>query len=337
MPDGAEESALDGTSGEGLNRGAMNPRHVLMTVVASGFLTGAASHGQEAGVAAARVEQAQRFRIGESSRAESRRRLDGVVDDIPATPGDPDLGQQVILRKREKVTPFTLFANTSAFYTNNAALTDEFTVDDYFFVAEAGVSYQRQIVRDLYAETTIRQAVFRYAEYEALDFESLNVGAGLTYIVRPLWGIALTARYNYNRLTDGQEHDEFFTNQTLTLNVLKTFELSKAHYFYAGYSSVFGWSDPVAPQRDEHGIFAGYRANLTRSLAAEVFYRGAYFDYVNDRGDWNQTLALSFRWEPAKWISLSLSASLGFNNSNRDVFDYEVFNGGLGLAGNITF
>ncbi len=312
------------------------PAIILSVVtVATGLISSASA--QSPGAGSARVEQAQRFRIGESSRAESRRRMDGVIDEIPSSPGDPDLGQQVILRKREQVTPFTVFANTSGFYTDNAALTDSFTVSDYFFVAEAGVSYQRQIVRDLYGEMTIRQAVFRYAEYDELDFDSLNVGAGLTYVIRPLWGIAATARYNYNRLTDGQEHDEFFKNQTLTLNLLKTFELSKAHYFYAGYSSVFGWSDPVAPQRDEHGIFAGYRANLTRSLAAEIFYRGAYFDYVNDRGDWNQTLALSFRWEPVKWVSLSVSASLGFNNSNRDVFDYEVFNGGLGFAGTITF
>lgn len=293
---------------------------------------------QEAARTGARVEQAQRFRSDEASQAEARERLAPAFgDEIPSTPGDPDLGQQVLLKKREKITPFNVFANVSGYFTNNAALTDVNMVHDYFMVAEAGASYQRQIVKDLYGEVTIRQAVFRYSEFNELDFDSMNVGAGLTYVLRPIWGVAATARYNYNRLTDGADHDEFFTNQTLTLGLQKTFEFSKAHYFYVGYSSVFGWSDPVAPQRDEYGIFAGYRANLTRSISAEFYYRGAYFDYVNDRGDWNHTLAFSVKWEPVPWASLSASASLGFNDSNRDVFDYSVFNGGVGLAGMLNF
>lgn len=293
---------------------------------------------QQNAAAGARVAQAQRFRTDEAVQEEARQRLTPMFQDqIPASPGDPDLGEQVILKKREKITPFNVFANVSGFYTSNAALTNEFKVSDYFLVAEVGASYQKQIVRDLFGEVTIRQAVFRYSEFNELDFDSLNVGAGLTYVLRPIWGVAASARYNYNRLTDGAEHDEFFTNQTLTLSLMKTFDLSSAHYFYAGCSSVFGWSDPVAAQRDEYGIFFGYRVNFTRSISAEFYYRGAYFDYVNNRGDWNQTVALSVKWEPAQWVSFSAYASLGFDDSNYDVFDYSVFNGGLGLAGSLTF
>jgi hypothetical protein len=299
------------------------------------FRTGQA---RSAAASNGRVEQGQRFRPDGAAVQEAiEGSAAGPTELASSSPGDPDLGEQVILKRRDKTTPFSAFASITGFYTNNAALTNADQVDDFFFVGEVGVSYQPRITRDLVAEITVRQAAFRYAKFDELDFESLNTGAGLTYVVRPLGGIALTARYNYNRLTDGSEHDEFFKNQTLTLGVLKSFELSKAHYIYLGYSTIFGWSDPVAPQRDEHGVFLGYHLNLTRALSGGLFYRLALFDYLEGRDDWNQTLAVSLKWEVTRWFNIAATASGGFNESNRDVFDYDVFNAGLTLSGTFTF
>jgi hypothetical protein len=301
----------------------------------SSFRTGEA---RSSAVSNRRVEQGQRFRPDGAAVEEAREGSAAAPADLaPPSPGDPDLGQQVILKRREKTTPFSAFANVTGFYTNNAALTNAAQVDDFFFVGEVGVSYQPRITRDLVAEITVREAAFRYAKFDELDFESLNLGAGLTYVVRPLGGIALTARYNYNRLTDGSDHDEFFNNQTITVGLLKSFEFSKAHYVYVGYSSIFGFSDPVAPERNEHGIFAGYHASLTRSISSELFYRVALFDYHEGREDWNQTLAISLKWDVTRWFNVAATASGGFNNSNRDVFDYDVFNTGLSLTGTLTF
>lgn len=284
----------------------------------------------------ARVEQAQRFRP-ESAATETNALPAFALDQAPASPGDADLGEQVILRRREKLTPFKLFADVSGFHTTNAALTDTHRVDDFFLVAQVGASYQRRVATDLYGEVTVRQAIFRYAEFGDLDFDSLNAGAGLTYLARPLWGLAFSVRYNFNRLTDGRDYEEFFKNHTLTLAVQKSFELSKAHYLYAGYASVLGWSEPVAPQRDEHGIYIGYHVNLARSVAVEATYRIAYFDYVHGRDDLNQNLTVVVKWDPTRWLSIAASASLGLNYSNRDVFDYKVFSTGVGITGSITF
>lgn len=284
----------------------------------------------------ARTEQAQRFRI-DTGVSGTGNLPAFALDQAAPSPGDPDLGEQVILRRREKLTPFKLFADVSGFYTDNAALTDTHKVDDFFLVAQVGLTYQTRIATDLYVEATIRQATFRYARFDELDFDSLNAGAGLTYICKPLWGLAFSVRYNFNRLTDGSRHDEFFKNHTITLGAQKTFELSKAHYLYAGYASILGWSEPVAPQRDEHGFYLGYHANLTRALSAEINYRIAYFDYVHGRGDWNQNMTLIVKWDPTRWLSLSASASLGLNTSNRENFDYEVFSTGVSIAASISF
>jgi hypothetical protein len=285
-----------------------------------------------------RVEQAQRF-PSNGTTGNFAGQDGGLIPAglAPASPGDADIGQQVLLKRRDKATPFSAFATLSGFYTSNAALTNTARVDDYFFVGEVGVSYQPRITKDLVAEITVRQADFRYARYDVLDFESLNVGAGLTYAPHFLGGVALSARYNYNRLTDGKEHDEFFKNQTLTLAALRSFELSKAQYIYVGCSAVLGWSDPVAPQRDEYGVSLGHHVNWSRALSSDVFYRAARFDYTHGRNDWNQTLAVSVKWDVTRWFNLTGTLSEGFNNSNRHVYNYEVFNGGIVLAGTITF
>lgn len=284
----------------------------------------------------ARVEQAQRFRLEAPARDTSAVPA-FTLDQAPPSPGDADLGEQVILRRREKLTPFKLFADVSGFYTDNAALTDRHRLDDFFLVAQVGISYQTRIATDLYAEVTVRQATFRYAEFDDLDFDSLNAGAGLTYICRPLWGLAFSVRYNFNRLTDGSQHDEFFKNHTVTVAAQKSFELSKAHYVYAGYSSLFAWSEPVAPERDEHGIYLGYHASLTRAISADLTYRVALFDYVHGRDDWNQSVALTVKWDVRRWLSFSATASGGFNRSNQSVFDYNVFTTGVGIFGSISF
>ena len=286
----------------------------------------------------ARVEAGQRLREDVTLRESARASMSHEAENMaPSSPGDPDLGEQVILKRREKVRPFTVSADVSGFYTTNAALTDAFKVDDFFMAAQAAVSYQPQLAKSLFGEVTVRQAFFRYSELNELDFDSLNIGGGVTYLIEPLWNTAVSVRYNYNRLTDGAEHDEFFRNHTVTVGLSKTFELSKAHYIYTGCSALFAWSEPRESERDEYGVFLGYRVNLTRALSADASYRFAFFDYTEGRDDWNQTLAAGLQCHLTRALSVSATASLGFNNSNQNVFDYQVFNGGLTVAASFSF
>jgi hypothetical protein len=310
----------------------------LLAGAAAALLAVSSAFAQQPTAQSARVESAQRMRADVNLRDNARESMAReAVADAPPSPGDPDLGEQVILKRREKVRPFTLSADVSGFYTTNAALTDDFKVDDYFMAAQVALSYQPQLAKSLYGEITVRQAFFRYNEFDELDFNSLNAGGGLTYVIQPLWNTALSLRYNYNRLTDGSGHDEFFRNHTITLSLLKTFELSKAHYIYVGASGLLSWAEPKPSERDEYGIYAGYRANLTRALTADAYYRLAFFDYTQGRNDWNQTLAFALRCNVTRALSVSASASFGFNNSNQNVFDYQVFNAGLSVTASMSF
>ena len=81
----------------------------------------------------ARVEAGQRARTDVALRDNARASMSHEAETTaPSSPGDPDLGEQVILKRREKVRPFTVSADVSGFYTTNAALTDAFKVDDFF-------------------------------------------------------------------------------------------------------------------------------------------------------------------------------------------------------------
>jgi len=291
-----------------------------------------------ASATSSRAEQAQQFNIAPLTQGVQVQQSGLIPAGMaPPSPGDADLGQQVLLKEREKASPFSSFASLSGFFTNNAALTNVNRVSDYFFVGEVGASYQPRISNDLVAEFTVREATFRYAHYGQLDFESLNAGCGLTYTSHTLGDVAFSARFNFNMLTDGTVHDVFFKNETLTLAAFRSFPIKRAQAFYAGISALFSWSQPVDPGRDEFGITAGYHVNWSRSFSTDLFYRPALFDYPHGRNDWNQTLTLALRWDLTRWLSVTGTLSEDFDNSNDHIYNYQVFNPGVGLIGTITF
>ncbi len=285
-----------------------------------------------------RIEQSQRFRTSVQPSDEAHNQSEIVGEPAPDSPGDNDLGEQVILKRQEKPNPFTVFGEVSGFDTTNAALTKHNEKNDGFLFSQVGFSYQPRINRDLSADFTIRQAVFRYATFSQLDFESLNIGTGLTYVDESLWNVAFSARYNFNLLTDAVSYKDFFEDHTLTLGALKTFSLSKAHFLYAGFSGVLGWSIPSASERDEVGPYFGYHSALTRNLTLDLFYRIAWFHYnFGNREDLNQTLAAALQYNFTPWLSINASLSSGFNNSNHSQLDYTTLNSGGGLSVSYKF
>ncbi len=248
----------------------------------------------------------------------------------PKSPGDADLGEQVILKRQPRSQPWTFTVDTSINFTSNIALVREGAQSDTFFLGQMAVSYQKKLRENLVAEVTVSQAFFKYYRFPTFDFDSLNAGAGLTYYLK---GIALSARYNYNRLTDGDEHLEFFKQHSFTLGAQKTLTLNNAAFAYVGATARFNWNEPLNTQRDEYAVYLGGRLALTRTVVLDAFYRAAIFNYnFQGRTDLNQTLALSMRYAPRPWIAATASLSLGMNTSNRSVFDYRALNSGLALG-----
>ena len=85
----------------------------------------------------------------------------------PSSPGDSDLGEQVILKRQPKATPFIFTLNCSINYTSNIALLDRNARGDAFFLTQAALTYQYKIRDNIILDTGVSEGIFRYDKYTA--------------------------------------------------------------------------------------------------------------------------------------------------------------------------
>ena len=250
---------------------------------------------------------------------------------------DADLGEQWMFKPNAPLQPWTAHADVSLFYTTNAALASRGERSDRFLVADFGVGYARPLGGDFAFAANIQQGFFRYDDFTALDFDSLGANVGVSYQARQLADILFSAYYGINRLTRATYEDQLFLGNSLVLNATKLIKLSTADTveFTGGVGYTF--ADPDELERAEFRLLLGYAIRITRALTATAVARTELFEYSNDRQDFLQSIALGARYDFTKWISASASASVAKNSSNRNEFDYGVFNGGLTVSAHVQF
>lgn len=129
-----------------------------------------------------------------------------------ASPNDPDLGEQAILKRVEKYQPFTVEVGTPFYYTSNVALVDRGRVGDVIIAPVAGITYAPRFGKTFYGGFSIRQQFFYYTDNSGFDFASFDVLAGLVYYLPALHNLTLRANIDYNRLTGTDDFNDFFSN-----------------------------------------------------------------------------------------------------------------------------
>lgn len=258
---------------------------------------------------------------------------------VASSPADADLGDQRILVPDDRYQAFTLFSNVSEFYTTNAALSNGNEQADWFTAMQFGAAWVPRLTGNLFGEATALQQLFRYANLSGLSFNSLDLGAGLIYVVRELDDLSLFARYNYNLLTNASSDGSLFCQQTIRLGLNKPFVFSRAHSANVGLVAdlnLDGW--PGYALRNRFALLTGYTVNLTRLLQANLFYQIGYFPFAETaRRDWNQLVSLGFTLNINPRFSINTSVSGGFNSSNDNFYTYSVLNTGVGVSANYKF
>lgn len=258
---------------------------------------------------------------------------------VPESPADADLGDQRILVPDDRYKAFTLFSNVTEFYTTNAALSNGNEQADWLTAAQFGAAWVPRITGNLFGEATAMQQLFRYANLSGLSFNSLDLGAGLIYVVRELDDLSIFARYNYNLITDAASDSSTFYQQTIRLGLNKPFVFSRAHSANVGLVADFnldGW--PRYALRNRFALLTGYNVNLTRLLQANLFYQIGYFPFVeSSRQDLNQLVSLGFTLNLNPRFSINTSVSGGFNSSTESFYSYSVLNTGVGVSANFKF
>jgi len=251
----------------------------------------------------------------------------------PSTPGDSDLGDQVLLYEEPPYDPFQIGARFTIIHTNNVLLSDLNPDDDRYAVYEGFFNFTPRITSRLYGNIGYSHQFYHYQERGNLNFDSQTVTAGLSAPMPELWNILLYANYSYNRLTyakgnpDGDALTEFYRSHAATAGILKSIPFSRAHYLYFGPSGRWALTDPFTVARDEYSFLFGYDVDFTRWLNANLAHTTNFFDYKsNDRDDINQVLTGTVTVSPWSWLDVSVFSSYGTNNSTNEALNYEFFN-----------
>ena len=286
------------------------------------------------------VEQARQFRpLPETVDLQGQRNAPQAADLGGAGTADDAFGTQVFLKRQEKAQPFSAFAEIGAFVTNNVALAKRDEQEDSFLVGTTGAAFSQRFSYNLRFDASARAAAYRYEKFSELDFQSIDLSAGVAWAPPQLRGAEVLLRYTFTDLTTAEHTHEFYQNHAILLGVQKVVPFSRAQAVYFGVSAQWSFADPQPAGRDEYVAYAGYRAQLTRHVDADLFYR--YGRYVYREGDGrqdnNQTLSLALHYTPQPWLSFSATGFYGANRSNRRAFDYDVGNVGAGVQVSLRF
>ena len=223
--------------------------------------------------------------------------------------------------------------------TNNVALTKRDEQQDSFLVGTTGASFSKRFAYNLRFDASARAAAYRYDKFPELNFQSVDLSTAVVWIPPQLRGAEVLARYTFTDLTTEENTREFYKNHAILLGVQKVVPFSRAQAVYFGASAQWSFADPAPTGRDEYVAYAGYRAQLTRNLDADLFYRYGRYVYRDGDGrhDNNQTLSLGLHYTPKDWVTFSATGFLGANRSNQPAFDYDVGNAGVGLQMSLRF
>ena len=79
--------------------------------------------------------------------------------------------------------PWSFRLDSGASYTTNVALVPEGEREDWLYRSGATVNYTPHIRGNLFGSASIGQYLYRYDEYDLLDFDLFSAEAGLFYIL----------------------------------------------------------------------------------------------------------------------------------------------------------
>lgn len=253
--------------------------------------------------------------------------LEEQPDYAPASPGDDDLGQQLILKRNEKLEPFRAWLDSGVYWTDNAANVNAGKIDDWFFTGGVNLAWQQRLHGRFYGDVYAGQRLYRYDELDALDYEDGQVNAGFLVLLPELFNSVFHMHYGYQRITQGIDDDPIYQAHTLRAGLQKTFLINRLNSIYInGAASLSLDTEPDLLSRNEYSTTLGYNFKITRELFFSLSYRLSYFDYYNLEGreDWYHNWGAALTWQPWECLELSASYNFSLNESNLSVFDYEA-------------
>lgn len=255
-----------------------------------------------------------------------------------SSPGDPDLGEQLILIPNQRYRPFSVGAGYNTFWTSNAFYTPNSPSSDVVMSAFAEALVLPHLGNNFFLEGSANFSGYRYFRNPSLDFNALSASAGVLKIFREFADLGIYTRYEYDFLFS-PGGSELLSEHSLAAGFRKTFQFTRANALFVSGEAAFslgGW--PSFALTHEFNLFAAHQIAWSRYFSTSLFYQMTIFDFRdNSRADLRNFTGLSADIRPLKWITLSATAWLGWNSSNESQYDFFVANLGGGITASINF
>ena len=259
---------------------------------------------------------------------------------MPETPGDSDLGQQLILKRSDRYKAFGVTLDSAEFFTNNVANVHKGAQSDWFYVGGANLSWQPKITNRLYGDASVGEHWFRYGRYDSLDYEDGEAGAGVILLMPELWNTIWHLHYYYERITQGIDNTPIYESHNVRFGGQRTVIINRHHSINLALQASWALSaTPETLQRHEYSFAAGWNYKILHNLFFNTSYRLTYYDYFNldGRHDWYNNFALALVYRPYEWMELAASWNYTLNRSNKDLFTYDTMLTGPSLALKMKF
>lgn len=243
----------------------------------------------------------------------------------PTSPGDNDIGQQLILKSNEHNYPWRLSVDNSAFWTDNVANLNKVRLDDWFWVGGATVNYQPRLLPKLFLDFNIAEHWYEYDKYSLLNFQSGEASAGVIALMPELFNTIWYVNYYYQRITQGLGDKPIYSTQNIRAGMQRTFLIDRLNSFNFGLQGSFSMAaSPDELRRNEYTVMSGYNLKIMRELVFSLNYRLTCYDYhdFDGRRDWYNNMGAALTWSPRNWCDISASYNYTKNNSNKPAFEY---------------
>ena len=292
------------------------------------------------------AQQIDPSRLGEATRPLSvpslRAPMDsgglGLEDENPfavPSPGDDDIGQQMILKESPRDRIWGAQADAFLYWTDNPANLAEGGDDDFFWGGRVNVTAQPRIGQRLFGDFLVGQQIYRYDRYDFLDYEYFEASAGLVYIEPKVLDSILYVQGYFNRMTTDDFDEEIVNSFSIRAGIQKSIVFDRKNSLHINLMGDWDtYTDDDLLDRFEYVADLGYSYKIMRDLVLGASYRFTWYDYRDiDREDALNLFGLNVVWSPRKWLDVYASGSYTVNRSNLDIFDYEstTIGGGLGV------
>ncbi|MDX2081317.1 MAG: hypothetical protein SFU53_11085 [Terrimicrobiaceae bacterium] len=257
----------------------------------------------------------------------------------PTSPADPDLGEQLLLTKKQRYRPFSINANWSTTWTSNAFYTPSNPSSDVLMSAGAELVALPHLGGNFFLEGTGSFRGYRYFRNPVLDFNSVDATAGVLKVFRELWDIGVYGRYEYSGLFNPRSGGELLHEHSLVVGARKMFQFSRAHALFVSAEADFTLGgEPEYALAHDFTFFAAHQVQWTRFVQTSFYYQMQALSFLEGgRADLRNNFGFSVNLQPLRWLTVYSTTWLGWNASTEAEYEFFVANLGGGVGASINF